>query len=125
MPSKPPQVTLNTNVQYLKGVGPQRASLLNRLGIQTIEDLLYYLPRDYIDRSKIKRIAEVQVGSDETIQGIVEYITERRAKHRRLSIVEAVIADESGEIKAIWFNQPYLKKSIAVGDDIVIAGKIR
>ena len=125
MPSKPPQVTLTTNVQYLKGVGPQRASLLNRLGIQTIEDLLYYLPRDYIDRSKIKRIAEVQVGSDETIQGIVEYITERRAKHRRLSIVDASIADESGEIKAIWFNQPYLKKSIAVGDDIVIAGKVR
>lgn len=114
--------SLTCNVQYLKGVGPYRAKLLHKMGILTVEDLLTYFPRKHFDRSQIKGIREVQIGKEETIQGFVEHIRERQT--RKVHILEALIRDETGSITCIWFGQSYLKKSIRVGDEIIVSGKI-
>jgi len=58
------KVTIDTEVKYLKGVGPKRAKRLEKLGVRTVEDLLYLLPRRYVDRSKVQKIAHLKGGSE-------------------------------------------------------------
>src|SRR3972149_214378 len=84
---------LYTSVQYLKGVGPERAKILSKLGIHTIEDLLCYFPIRYIDRSQIRRIGSVNVGEEATIAGVIESVKPRR---RRWQPLEVIVADDSG-----------------------------
>ena len=64
-------IDLNKQIQYIKGVGPNRAELLNKLGISTLEDLITYYPREYEDRGKPKKIAEVCNGEECLIEGLV------------------------------------------------------
>src|SRR5208337_1096606 len=107
---------LASPVQYVKGVGPQRARFLPRLGINTFRDALFHLPYRYEDRSTLTKIAELaphQLDTGlNTISGKVvssEIITPN-PRRPRLRLFELVIADGSGALKAKWFNQVYLKK---------------
>ena len=76
-------IDLTQNVQYIKGVGPNRAALLNTLGIYTLGDLITYFPREYEDRSKIKKIEEIVAGDEVTIEATVvsEVIANRIRKN--------------------------------------------
>src|SRR5208282_2846153 len=122
---------LASPVQYVKGVGPQRARLLNRLGINTVRDALFHLPYRYEDRSTLIKIAELahqrlDTGLN-TISGKVvssEIITPNPGRPR-LRLFELVIADTSGVLKAKWFNQAYLKKIFKAGQEVVLYGVVK
>lgn len=114
------------DVQYLKGVGPYRAEVLNKLGIFNIIDLLYYIPRDYDDRSNIKPISFAIPGERETVKGIIISSNEFKPKTRGYvrSILKVLIKDSTGILEGVWFNQPYLKDKFDTGKKIFFRGKI-
>jgi ATP-dependent DNA helicase RecG len=92
---------LNQSVQYLKGVGPARAEALKAVGVKTVSDLLYYVPRRYLDRSEIKPIADLEPGRVVTVLGKVVSTEIRRGRRERLSVV---IKDKSGFLDLVWFS---------------------
>lgn len=117
--------SLDTSVQYLKGIGPKRAKVLNKLGISTIEDLLYYFPRRYEDRSEFLSISQLKEGEFQTIKAQVLAKGERQSWRRRgFAISEIAAGDKTGKIFCVWFNQPYLKDHFKVGQNLVLYGKI-
>ncbi|WP_227766906.1 ATP-dependent DNA helicase RecG [Zhaonella formicivorans] len=110
-------------VHALKQVGPNRAKILARLGIKTLGELIYHFPRRYEDRSKIKKIAELQPGEIETFCGSVLNVEELKPR-RRLTIIKATIGDATGQAQAVWFNQPYLKRQLSKGVNVLVTGKV-
>jgi ATP-dependent DNA helicase RecG len=109
-------------VQYVKGVGPKLSTVLKKLNIFTAYDLIYYFPRDYIDLRNLALIGTVRSGEQATIRVKILNISERRA---RLKILTAVCTDGTGYIKAVWFNQPYLKNVLKEGEILILHGKVR
>lgn len=114
---------LQRPVRSIKGVGEAVLGQLNRLGIATWGDLLHHYPRRYEDYSALVKIADVQLGAV-TIAGTIEHIAARRSFRRKLTVTEAVVNDGTGTVKAVWFNQPHLPKSIPVGTEVVLSGKL-
>jgi ATP-dependent DNA helicase RecG len=114
---------LDIPVRYAKGVGERREKLLNKLGIETIEDLLLYFPRRIEDRSQIKRIAALRHGERATIHGRVRAIDIVRPR-RDLEILKVAIQDVSGIAYAVWFNQPWLKNQFSQGEKIALYGEV-
>src|SRR5262245_16982658 len=99
------QDRLKTPVQFVKGVGPHRADRLRRLGIETAEQLLFYLPRDYQDLTDLRPIARLESGKLQTVRGtIVDLDARETAKGGNLAA--ALIEDGTGRLRAVWFNQP-------------------
>ncbi len=115
---------LKKNIQYVKGVGEARAKKLNKLGIYTLEDLITYYPRDYEDRSKIKKIAELQDGEKCSIEGIAVTSLNLRMLGRYKSVEKIIIRDETGNCTVTWFNQPYIKTQIKKGEAYRFFGKM-
>ena len=113
---------LHDLVSRVPGVGMVRAAALSRGGIETLEDFLLQLPFRYEDRSRASSISELVVGERYTFKVKVNRI--RRLGHRGRKRVEAVVSDESGELKVVWFRQPYGADSISKGDSILIFGKV-
>ncbi len=116
---------LSGPVQFVKGVGPKVSRLLEKKGIKTIEDLLYFLPRRYEDRRKIDRIAELQVGARATIIGEVK--TASLKYYGRTKVFEALVSDESGTLTAKWFRggESYLKQTFRKGQRVILTGEVR
>ncbi|MCE5311792.1 MAG: ATP-dependent DNA helicase RecG [Nitrospiraceae bacterium] len=113
-------------VQYLKGVGPRRASLLERIGIRTVRDALYYLPSRYEDRSSPRRINSLNREETVTIIGKIlkaELVTPGR--NPRFKIFEIVITDTHGLMRIKWFNQAYLKNTFKPGMEAVFYGPVK
>lgn len=108
-------IDLTQNVQYIKGVGPNRAELLNSLGIYTLGDLITYFPREYEDRSKIKKIEELEQGEEVTIEATVvsEVIVNRIRKN--MTVLKVTVEDDTGKCVITWFNQTYIKQQIKKG----------
>ncbi len=118
---------LSTPIQYIKGVGPRLAELLKKKGIVTIEDALYFIPRDYEDRRNIKQISKARVGEKETLKGKIVGLS--LVSYNRRKVLEIIIGDETGAIIAKWFNfnQPYLnylKKRFKPGQVVIVSGKV-
>ncbi len=113
---------LSQPLQYLKGIGPRRAALLARLGMHSVHDALYYLPYRYEDRGNFKKISRVVYGSYETVAGEVSSMQVVTTNRRRMKIFELTIKDDTGSITGIWFNQPFMQKSFAVGQKIILSG---
>lgn len=112
------------NVQYLKGVGPQRSRLLAKLSISSIFDLLWHFPRTYIDRSILQPAHQLVTGDQAAIIGVV--VTTRSSRSRRgMAIFSAVIKSPEGAIQAVWFNQPFLTDIIKTGRKIWLSGKVK
>jgi len=115
---------LSFPIQYIKGVGPHRARLLARLGINTIRDALFYLPFRYEDRSSIQKIAHLRPGEFNTITGKIlkaDIITPKP----KIKIFELVISDGSGIVKAKWFNQTYLKNILKPNQEVLLYGMVK
>jgi len=108
----------------MKGVGPKRVALFERLGIQTIRDLLYYVPLRYEDRSDFFPIAKLRVGVQRTVAGKVLTSGVRKLK-KNLSVLKVAIDDGTGIIYAVWFNQPFLEDQFKVGIKVVVSGKVQ
>ncbi len=114
---------LNKDVKYVKGVGPNRVKLLNKIGIFTLKDLITYYPRTYEDRSKPKKICESINGQEVLIEGIVVgRISEVKTPHKTMQ--KLVIRDDTGTATIMWFNQSYLKSRFIVGKSYRFYGKI-
>ena len=117
-------MNLNNDVKYIKGVGPNRVVLLNKLGIYTLKDLITYYPRDYEDRSKPKLINDVLDGEEVLIKGfVVSKMLELKVR-KNLTIYKLIIRDETGQCTITWYNQPYLKRVFIVGNEYSFYGKV-
>jgi len=113
---------LHAPVQYVKGIGPQRAEALSKVGVRTAEDLLLHLPMRYEDRRSFARVADLRPGMRVSVSGEIAVAGLRRA--RRLTIYEVRLDDGSGRLKAIFFNQPYLRETLARGKKVVFYGLV-
>jgi len=100
------------------------AEKLKRLGLENVRDLLFYYPWRYDDFSKPQKIISLRVGQEAIIKAKIFQIKQSRTRRKWMSIIEAVLADDSGEIKAIWFNQPFLIKILRPGTEWLFAGKV-
>lgn len=115
---------ISADIRYLKGIGPKRAELFNSLGVNSAEDLLYYFPRRYEDRTRLTEIAKLKVGEYQTIKAKVLRLGERSSYWRRaMKLFEVVVEDSSGSLPCVWFNQPYLKQYFKPGKEVVLYGK--
>ena len=117
-------VRLDTPVQFLKGIGERRAEGLGRLGICTARDLLWHLPHRYIDASTLTPLARAEVGQEVACMGRV--VTKGVLPTRRgLRIFHAVLRDESGLLECVWPGQPFLDRTIVVGQTLLVSGPVR
>ncbi len=114
---------LQAPVRFAKGVGPEREKLLNKLGIQTIEDLLTYFPRRLEDRRESKKIVQLRHGDRVTVKGRVRAVDVIRPR-KNLEIIKAAIQDNTGILYAVWFNQPWLKNQLVQGELIALYGAV-
>ncbi len=116
-------IDLNKPVQYVKNVGPTRVKLLNKLNINTLQDLISYFPRNYEDRGIAKRLSDCQDGEDALIKGVaITKVQEIFA--RRLKMYKLVIRDGQTPCTIIWYNQSYLKNVIKIGHTYNFYGKV-
>ncbi len=115
---------LKMDIQYVKGIGPKRAYKLNKLGIFTLKDLLYYFPRQYEDRNNLKKIAQLQNEDKATIKAVILGITNSNPK-KGMTLTKVDIKDETGYAKLVFFNQPYISNAFKSGDTILVFGKVK
>lgn len=116
-------IQLNTSIQFIKGVGPARSNALKEVGIETVEDLLYYFPRRHLDRTSITSCNNLQKDTTATIVGIVKSTGVKTIKRGKL--FQVLLEDGTGHITLTWFNGiHYVKNSIKVGDRLAIHGKV-
>ena len=117
-------VDLNKDIQFIKGVGPSRVKLLNKLGINTLEDLITYYPREYEDRGKPKTISELCDGEEALISAIVVARMSEVRIRKNLTLCKLVVRDETGTAQITWYNQSYLKNSFKVNERYKFYGKV-
>ena len=116
--------SLDKNIQFVKGIGPKKASKLNKLNIFTIKDLLYYFPRSYEDRSNIKKIWQLEHDEKACTKGIISEVKSHEAKNK-IKVTKFTLRDETGFLNVIFFNQDYLTKVFKKGDSVIVYGKIK
>ena len=114
---------LKTHIRYLKDVGPRKSQQLADLGIETVEDLLYYLPARYEDRSNFTKIKDLKAGQYHTIQAEV-CVTGSRLTRTRVPVFQVAFTDGEDFVRAVWFNQPYLKDYFRKGQKAILYGKV-
>jgi ATP-dependent DNA helicase RecG len=115
---------LNAPVTVLPGVGPRHAQTLNRLGLETLEDMLFFFPRRYDDYSQLKTINHLEYGEQITVIGTVQSVKNRKVRNGRINLTEGIITDETGNLQVTWFNQPWIAKKLRNGVQVVLSGKI-
>ena len=115
--------TLDDPVTVMTGVSDKTEARLARLGITTIRDLLLFFPRRYEDFSTITPIAFVRPGVKTTVRGRIYDIGAHQTKYKRMALTEAILGDDSGRLRVVWFNQPWLARSLHKGDEIFVAGE--
>ena len=120
--AKTPAEILATPVQFLRGVGPARAELLERLGLRTVRDVLFYFPRDYEDYTDRREIAELEPGKFQTVIGTVEEFEVRNTALGR-SVLGVLVRSGSDYLRAVWFNQPYLAQRFFRGQRVMLSAK--
>ena len=116
-------ISLHDSVAKLHLVNQDCAIALKRLNIITVEDLLYCFPRDWQDLSEIKPIAEIKPGEKVNIRAKLKSIKHHRSPRRRMHISTGLLEDLTGNIVAVWFNQPFLKNSLNTGKNYYFSGK--
>ncbi|MDX1411919.1 MAG: ATP-dependent DNA helicase RecG, partial [Nitrospirales bacterium] len=114
----------NTPVQYAKGVGPNRAALLKKLGVVTIEDAFWFVPWRYEDRSIISSIRSLQPGMKATVCGTIKGHSLHRTARRGLMMLSVLVDDRSGLLECVFFNQPYLEKIFTDGTQVLMNGMV-
>jgi ATP-dependent DNA helicase RecG len=114
---------LNTPLTSLSGVGASISKRLALIGLNSAEDLLWHFPFRYEDFTRTVKIRDLRPGVAANVVGQIELIENRRAHHRRMYFTEALVNDGAETLKVIWFNQPFIGKTLKVGDMISLAGK--
>jgi ATP-dependent DNA helicase RecG len=125
-PSPPSDDLLSQPIQFLKGIGPNRAQMLRRLGIETISDALALLPRRYEDRTNLKPIRSLEIGRQETFEGtILVSGSSRTGRGKRL--YEIIVGDATGTIRCLWFqfHEAYMRQRYRPGQRVIVTGEVR
>ena len=117
-------IRLETELRIIKGINEKFLAKLDKLKIKTVRDLLWHFPFRYDDFSTVVNIGDLKINQAATIRGVVRKVSLRRSWRRKFVIIEALVADETGGIKAIWFNQPYIAKILRAGLRVNFAGKV-
>ena len=112
------------SIQFVKGVGPARKKVFQRLGIESVEDLLYLFPRRYEDRRNLVPISRLKVGEWQTVTGKILGSSSRRSWYTKKHVLEVVLEDKGGHLACTWFNQPYLLNYFKEGRHAVCYGKV-
>ncbi len=118
------KITIDSPVRCLPYANLKVEKLLNKLGIKTIRDLLLHPPSRYLDFSNIAKIKDIRSGEAVTIQGQITSIINKRTWKRKMNLTEAIIEDDTGSMKAIWFNQPFIAHRLRSGQFANFSGKI-
>lgn len=113
---------LDSPITVVKGISTALAARFGKLGVRTVRDLLYFFPHRHIDYSRIKRVSELTEGTEQTIMANVWQAHETRPGGRRST--EAIVGDETGNIRVVWFNQPYLARKLTTDTRIIISGRV-
>jgi ATP-dependent DNA helicase RecG len=114
--------SLSSNAIAIRGITPNVAKKLSKLNVKTIHDLLYFFPRRYLDYSQRKPISELEEGEEQTIVAIVWEARVTTLGNR--AGTEAIVGDETGNIRVVWFNQPYLARNLSTNARVVISGRV-
>jgi ATP-dependent DNA helicase RecG len=112
-------------IQSIKGIGPQKGLLFNKIGIKTVREALLYLPWRYEDRSSICPVKDIREGCAETVRGRIVSCGLIRPRGKKVSIFEILLGDGTGTVKARWFNQPFMQRSLKAGQDILLWGEAK
>jgi ATP-dependent DNA helicase RecG len=118
-------MNLVTPLTALPTVGKKIGASLKRLGLSTVENLLYYFPFRYEDYRHIVPVSQLQEGFQVTVKVRIEIINNKRSPRKRLMITEALVADETGELRVVWFNQPFIIKSLKPGETVFLSGTVK
>lgn len=116
--------SFNTKIKELNRVGSTIASRLARIEIKTVKDIIYHFPFRYENFESGIKIDNLHPGQLVNISGFIELINTKRARRKKMSITEALLSNDSGQIKIIWFNQPYISKNLKAGDFVSLNGKV-
>ncbi len=122
-------MNLNTPIENIPGVGSFYQKKLNKLGIKKAKDILFYFPYRYEDYSEIVPISEINSEKNYSFKGKIKEIKTKkifrnlRGKTRYNSLSQAIIQDNSSEINVVWFNQPYIEKTLNEKDSFIFSGK--
>ena len=117
-------LTLDTPIENLQNVGPKYSKKLKKLGINTIRDLFFHFPNRYEDLSEISSIKDLQQNQKATIQAKIKDIKLSTSFRKKIKIIEAIAEDETGAIRVVWFNQPFLIETIKPNTVINLSGKV-
>ena len=120
----PPMLSLEADLQYLKGVGPKRAEALLEKGVATVEDLLFWLPFRYEDRGHPQQLRAAHEGEVITARARVLQSQVQDTRRRNFSILRVLLDDGSGSIRAVLFNKSYLAKTLAPGAEGIFHGRV-
>jgi len=115
--------SLDSPITVVKGISASTAARFEKLGVRAVRDLLYFFPNRHLDYSRIKTISQLTEGEEETIVANVWQATETRPGGRRST--EAIVGDETGNVRAVWFNNPYLVRQLTTNSRIVFSGRVR
>ncbi|MEE8473512.1 MAG: ATP-dependent DNA helicase RecG [Dehalococcoidia bacterium] len=114
--------SLDSPITTLPGVTPRLGAKLGKMGVQTVRDLLYFFPRRHLDRSQRAPISGLQVGEEQTLLATVWEARQTKFGVKRGT--EAILGDDSGNIRAVWFNQPYLARRLPTNAQVVLSGRV-
>jgi ATP-dependent DNA helicase RecG len=119
-----PQAGLNAPLTVINGIGDRHAHTLARLGLHTLEDLLYFFPRRYDDYSRLKPINRLEYGEEVTVIGTLQTIQSRPVRGGSIQLTEALLTDGSGTLRLSWFGQQWIATQFRAGSQVVVSGKL-
>jgi len=122
--SLPRPSRLRDPITDLDGVGPKLAAAAAEIGITTVGDLLWHVPHGHRDRADVREVADLRIGEQATVMVDVRSARVRPTRRRNLRLVEAAVTDDSGPMKAVWFNQAYLAERLRPGTRLLLNGKL-
>ncbi|MFC2004655.1 ATP-dependent DNA helicase RecG [Chloroflexota bacterium] len=114
--------SIDSPITVIRGVSSSLATRFNKLGVETIRDLLYFFPHRHLDYSQRKPVSQIAEGNEETILANVWQAQEIRLGGRRST--EAIVGDDTGNVRVVWFNNPYLAKTLSTNTRVVISGRV-
>ncbi len=114
---------ITSEISELSRITKPQVAALKKLGLNTARDLLLHFPYRYLDFSQTRFVKDLKPDESVSLKVKINSISGRFAMYGRMALAEAVVSDETGSIKVVWFNQPYLAKTLTAGDEIFLAGE--
>ncbi len=114
---------LSSSVQYIKGIGPKRALYFKKIGVETVEDLLFLVAHRYLDYSKVLKIKDLKINDEASIIGQIIKVEQRRTRGKQI-LIQVALHDGTGTIVIKWFNRPDLKNRFKPGNWLFVSGQI-